>query len=109
MEKFFRYDDKTAVVRTDKGLIHGYQYDGVTIFKGIPYARARRFHDPEPAEPWEGVREATGYGYVCPLLEDDPLDSALGTPHRIGVQSEDCLNLNVWTPGCDGKKRPVMV
>ena len=62
MEKQFRYDFQTAVVETDKGLVHGYEYDGMSIFKGIPYARSKRFHDPEPVEPWDGLREATGYG-----------------------------------------------
>ena len=109
MEKQFRYDFETAVVKTDKGLVHGYEYDGIVIFKGIPYAKAKRFHDPEPADPWEGVREATGYGYVCPLLDRELPGSDLGTPHRIGVQNENCQNLNVWTPGCDGKGRPVLV
>ena len=109
MEKQFRYDFQTAVVETDKGLVHGYEYDGMSIFKGIPYARSKRFHDPEPVEPWDGLREATGYGYVCPLLDEERLDSSLGAPHRIGVQNENCQNLNVWTPACDDKKRPVMV
>ena len=27
----------------------------------------------------------------------------------LGEQSEDCLYLNIWTPGCDAAKRPVMV
>jgi para-nitrobenzyl esterase len=27
----------------------------------------------------------------------------------IGPQSEDCLSLNVFTPGCDGARRPVLV
>ena len=75
MEKQFRYDFQTAVVETDKGLVHGYEYDGMSIFKGIPYARSKRFHDPEPVEPWDGLREATGYGYVCPLLDEERLDS----------------------------------
>ena len=80
MEKQFRYDFQTAVVETDKGLVHGYEYDGMSIFKGIPYARSKRFHDPEPVEPWDGLREATGYGYVCPLLDEERLDSSLGAP-----------------------------
>ncbi len=109
MEKQFRYDAQTAVIKTTKGLIHGYEYDGMSIFKGIPYAKAKRFHDPEPMEPWEGVLETTGYSYVCPLMDPETPDSALHDPHRVGIKSENCQNLNVWTPGCDDKKRPVMV
>lgn len=109
MEKAFRYDFETAIVKTDKGLVHGYEYDGMTIFKGIPYAQAKRFHDPEPVEPWEGILETCTYSYVCPLMDPDRPDGTLDTPHRIGVQSENCQNLNVWTPRCDDKKRPVMV
>ena len=47
MEKSFRYDKDTAVVQTKQGAVHGYEYDGVTVFKGIPYAKAKRFHAPE--------------------------------------------------------------
>ena len=67
MEKMFIYDDKTAVVETEKGKVRGYFYDDMYIFKGIPYAKARRFHAPEPVEPWEGVFQAVSYGCVCPL------------------------------------------
>ena len=35
MEKQFRYDFQTAVVETDKGLVHGYEYDGMSIFTGV--------------------------------------------------------------------------
>lgn len=109
MEKAFRYDGQTAVVQTDKGLVHGYEYDGVVVFKGIPYAKARRFHDPEPADPWEGLLETVGAGCICPHMEREMLAGDLGGAHRIGVQNENCQNLNVWTPGCDEAKRPVMV
>ncbi len=109
MEKKFRYDMQTGVVKTDKGLVHGYEYDGVVVFKGIPYARARRFHEPEPMEPWEGILETVGAGYICPNMEGEMLANDLGGAHRIGVQNENCQNLNVWTPACDDGKRPVMV
>ena len=42
MGKKFIYNDKTAIVETDKGRIRGYFYDGMFIFKGVPYAKARR-------------------------------------------------------------------
>lgn len=105
----FKCGSDAAVVETKQGKIRGYQYDSICIFKGIPYAKARRFHAPEPVEPWEGVLEATSYGYVCPLLELPKPNGELNVPHRYWVMNEDCQNLNVWTPSCDSGKRPVMV
>ncbi len=109
MEKMFIYDDKTAVVETEKGKVRGYFYDDMYIFKGIPYAKARRFHAPEPVEPWEGVFQAVSYGCVCPLLDLPKPGGELMVPHRFWVTDEDCQNLNIWSPGLDGEKRPVMV
>ena len=109
MAHYFACAPGTAVTDTKQGKIRGYIYDGITIFKGIPYAKARRFHAPEPVEPWEGVFEATNYGCVCPLLELPKPNGELNVPHRYWVMNEDCQNLNVWTPACDGGKRPVLV
>lgn len=109
MERKFVYDRETAVVQTDKGKVRGYFYDSMYIFKGIPYAKAERFHAPKPVEAWEGVLETVSYGYVCPLLEMPKPMGELLVPHRYWVMNEDCQNLNVWTPGLDGEKRPVMV
>lgn len=105
----FRCDRTTALIQTDKGTVKGYFYDGLVIFKGIPYAKARRFHAPEFPEPWEGVFDASNYGYVCPLLTNDRPNGELHVPHRFWPMDEDCQNLNVWTPGTDGGKRPVLV
>ena len=109
MEKKFIYDEQTAVVDTDKGKVRGYFYDDMYIFKGIPYAKAKRFHAPEPVEPWEGVFQATSYGYVCPLMDLGKPGGELMVPHRFWVMNEDCQNLNIWSPGLDTGKRPVMV
>lgn len=109
MEKQFDYAEDIALVETGSGKVRGYFYDDVYIFKGIPYARARRFHAPEPVEPWKGVFQATSYGYVCPLLELPKPEGELLVPHRYWVMNEDCQNLNIWTPGLDGERRPVMV
>ena len=105
----FRRDGKTALVQTDRGRIRGYEHDGLRIFKGIPYAKARRFHAPEPAEPWPGVFDASNYGYVCPLLTNDPPRGELYVPHRFWPMDENCLNLNIWTPASEEAKRPVLV
>ncbi len=108
MHKFI-YNTDTAKVTTTKGDIRGYEYDGLSIFKGIPYGTAKRFHDPQPMTPWKGELNCTNYGYVCPLLENEKPAAELCVPHRYWVMDEDCLNLNVWTPALDQKKRPVMV
>lgn len=109
MEHDFKCDGNTAVVCTKQGKLRGYVYDGISIFKGIPYARARRFHAPVPVEPWEGVKDAASYGYVCPLLKTERPQGEVLVPHRYWIMDEDCQNLNVWTPACDGEKRPVLV
>jgi para-nitrobenzyl esterase len=98
-------------VRTRSGRVRGREADGVTAFKGIPYAAPPfgpdRFGPPRPPQPWDGVRDATEPGptaphpgYVAPydLLLPDPL-----------IPGEDCLNLNVWTPDPGGAGLPVMV
>ena len=69
MEKQFLYAKNSVTVDTKQGKVRGYRYNQVSVFKGIPYAKARRFHAPEPLENWEGALEATRFGYVCPRLE----------------------------------------
>ena len=108
MEREFRFNQDTAVVKTTEGTIQGYFDDGLYIFKGVPYAEAERFHDPHPAH-WEGIKNCTSYGYVCPLLSLPSPNNELLVPHRYWVMNEDCMNLNVWTEGLDDQKRPVIV
>jgi para-nitrobenzyl esterase len=104
------------VVDTASGKIRGAAADGINAFKGIPYgastAGANRFMPPQKPEPWSGVREAVDWAGHAPQAfagRRRPEVSALsGTPDKVPV-SEDCLTLNVWTPGLDATKRPVMV
>ena len=105
----FICDNKQTVVNTDKGKVKGYFYDHTYVFQGIPYAKAKRFHAPVEVEAWDGIFEATSYGYVCPLLDLGKPSGEVLTAHRYWVMNEDCQNLNVWTPGLDNKKRPVIV
>lgn len=109
MAKHFAKGKGIAEVRTDRGVIRGYEYGEAVIFKGIPYAKAHRFHRPEPVPVWEGVLDCTSYGYVCPIRTPGKPNGEVNIPHRYWVQNEDCQNLNLWTPALDGKKRPVMV
>lgn len=109
MERTFRFDAGAAVAETTKGKVRGYYYNDINIFKGIPYAKAKRFHAPEPMDAWEGVFDATSYGCVCPLLELPKPGGEIHVPHRYWVMDEECQNLNIWTPAMDDGKRPVMV
>lgn len=101
-----------AVAQTANGKVAGYIQDGVTIFKGIPYAKANRFEAPVQADSWEGIRSCRQYGPVSPQgarsgWANDEIAFAFNW--NDGVQGEDCLRLNVWTPALDSRKRPVMV
>lgn len=109
MKHVFSREKAAPVVSTRQGKVRGYCYDGLVIFKGIPYAQAERFHAPRPAVPWEGTFDAGSYGLVCPLLEGDRPRGELLVPHRFWPTDENCQNLNIWTPSTDGGRRPVLV
>ena len=104
------------VVETADGRVQGVTERGVSIFKGIPYAAPplgeRRFRPPHKVEPWSGVREARSYGNMAIQAENvfalPPDLLELFTLGGCEKTSEDCLYLNVWTSGLDGKKRPVL-
>lgn len=109
MVKKFMFDE-VPVIQTKAGKLKGYFYNGVHIFKGIPYAQAKRFQMPEEVTPWEGIKDATSYGYVCPLMAQDNPSSELMVPHRYWPQDENCQNLNIWTKTLDeNAKKPVLV
>lgn len=109
MAKQFEYD-RLPVVETVYGKLRGYQSEGTYIFKGIPYAQAKRFQKPAPPDMWEGVKEAASYGFVCPMLQQDNPSGELLVPHRYWPQNENCLNLNIWTQSLEKEaKRPVLV
>ncbi|MBN9112330.1 MAG: carboxylesterase/lipase family protein [Pseudonocardia sp.] len=86
---------------TSVGRVRGTREQGVTVFRGIPFAAPPvgdlRFAAPAPPAPWDGVREATAFGPP--------------PPHTgCAADGADWLTLNVWTPdpGRDARL-PVMV
>jgi para-nitrobenzyl esterase len=107
----------TAEVVTESGKASGYVRNGIFTFKGIPYAAStegdRRFLPPIKPQTWSGVRSCRQHGYVCPQAARTGWandEESFLFSWDDGVQSEDCLHLNLWTHGInDGKKRPVMV
>jgi para-nitrobenzyl esterase len=108
----------TAVVETATGRLRGTLDAGVYSFKGVPYGAStgggNRFRPPTPPATWRGVREAVGYAGRAWQLPNRPkrraaLETLLG-PADATPESEDCLTLNIWTPGLgNGAGRPVMV
>lgn len=108
----------TPAVETASGNVRGVFSAGIYSFKGVPYGAPtggrHRFMPPQPVEPWAGVREALAYGGRAWQLPGRPqrravLETLLGPPDTT-PEGEDCLNLNLWTPGLgDRGKRPVMV
>jgi para-nitrobenzyl esterase len=102
---------KELNVETRRGWVRGSLEGDVLVFRGIPFAKPpvgpRRFGAPEPPEPWREVLDATRFGPASHQA-NRPLAGILGI--LVDEESEDCLNLNVWTPAPrDGARRPVMV
>ncbi len=96
-------------VTIETGTLKGVTQDGVTAFKGVPYAAPPvgdlRWQPPQPAADWSGIRDASAYGPDCKQLPF-PGDAA-----PLGVESsEDCLYTNVWRPAEPAsEKLPVMI
>ncbi|HEU5381543.1 MAG TPA: carboxylesterase/lipase family protein [Ktedonobacteraceae bacterium] len=98
-------------METTTGKIRGATIDAITSFKGIPYGGPtdglNRFRPPVRPESWAGVRDALAYGNSSPQPASGL--SLFRTASRPEPESEDCLYLNVWTPGVGNiHKRPVL-
>ncbi|HEX2935949.1 MAG TPA: carboxylesterase family protein [Bacteroidales bacterium] len=92
-----------APVKTQNGLVQGTLEEGLTVYKGIPFAAPPtgdlRWKAPQPAKNWDGVKQTTTFAPA-------PFQGG-NTPSG---KSEDCLYLNVWTPAKSANdKIPVLV
>lgn len=93
-------------VSTDEGLVSGIHKDGLTVYKGIPFAAPPlgklRWKMPQPPKPWTGVYKADAFKPEC--------EQGGSYADKSAPMSEDCLYLNIWTPAASpGAKLPVMV
>jgi para-nitrobenzyl esterase len=119
----FAFGEDAPMATTTTGKVSGRVEDGINVFRGIPYGedtQKTRFKAPLPVVGWSGVKECWEWSTRAPQLTGERTGraaTASGEPARAGFhlppdkgeQSEDCLHVNVWTPGLrDGKKRPVL-
>lgn len=103
-----------GVARTRAGRVRGLIKNGTHQFWSVPYGApaggANRFMPPQAPESWPDVRDHFEIRYTAPqqpgVTEPAPVVAAV---NRFMPQSEDCLTVNVFTPGLDNKARPVMV
>ncbi|WP_232522391.1 carboxylesterase/lipase family protein [Marinimicrobium alkaliphilum] len=90
------------VITTRSGRLVGTTDHGINVFKGIPYGAdtgAYRFMAPRREQPWSHTRDALEFGPAAPQGSS-----------RLEGTSEDCLSLNIWTPGVrDQGARPILV
>ena len=111
-----------GIVQTAYGQVSGLEltgaYEGITQFRGIPFAGPPvgelRWRAPQSPASWQGVRECLSYGPVCIQPTNGDLDAEPWATdfYYMGAmpQSEDCLYLNVTTGAADqDEKRPVYV
>ncbi len=114
----------TPIVEIRDGKVQGLVNDrGVLVFRNIPYgastAGSGRFMPPRPPQPWTGIRDAAVEGpkspQASPVFGREALRDVMEPVLRLDQpMSEDCLHVNVFTPGLQGAdtqvaRRPVMV
>ncbi len=100
------------VAMTQYGAVRGTIEEGINVFRGIPYGadtRNTRFQPANPPAPWEGVRDTVNFPDTIPQVGGGNVLFRTWAPDPAPDMSEDTLGLNVWTPGIDGRERPVMV
>jgi para-nitrobenzyl esterase len=88
------------------GTVSGVVTDGISIFKGVPFAAPPvgdlRWKAPAPVVPWSGVKAANSFANACMQAPNSQGNTA--------PVSEDCLYLNVWSPAKSAsEKLPVIV
>ena len=103
----------STIATTTAGQIRGEQIPEGGVFRGVPFAAPptgeRRYLPPTPSDRWDGVRDCTSFGPICPQVQLGEMGGVLAALGSGEPMDEDCLFLNVWTPAVDDGRRPTMV
>lgn len=101
-----------SVVETTDGILEGIEENDLLVFKAVPFAAPptgdNRWLPPQPVATWQGVRTAQSFADIS-IQVSGSMSTIFGEAAEALSQSEDCLYLNVWTPGLDSSARPVMI
>lgn len=97
-----------TIIQLQTGTIKGKLSDHALAFLGIPYAKPPigelRFRKTQKPDPWEGIKDCTSYSPICCQPKQHFDENKMEVPQS----EENSLTLNVFTPACDNKKRPVV-
>ena len=98
---------------TKQGQLRGIEKLGCLQFRGVPFAAPPvgdlRWRSPRPPSSWDGLRDATQFGAICPQVAGTLEALGAGRVREENPMDEDCLTLNLFTPSVDDARRPVMV
>jgi para-nitrobenzyl esterase len=91
----------------DTGRLEGTTTHGLVIYKGVPFAAPPvgelRWREPQPVQPWKGIRSANEFAPAC-------MQNTVSMPGEAPPPTdEDCLYLNIWAPASGGRSLPVFV
>jgi len=104
-----------SIINTASGKVEGFLHDGISVFKGIPFAEPPvgqlRWKAPVPVAAWSGIKKCTEYG--ASPVQNDPVPFMCWSKEFLIPKepiNEDCLYLNVWTKSTStNSKKPVLV
>ena len=110
--------DNIAIAETVYGKVRGFIHKDINNFLGIPYGAnttgKNRFMPPQKPDPWKDIYPAVYWPNAAPQLTENFFSRdrylAFTDYWHYDDISENCLGINVWTPGYnDGSKRPVIL
>src|ERR1700748_2763513 len=103
----FAFGEVAPLATTTGGKVSGRVENGISVFRGVPYAedtRKTRFNAPPPAVPWSGVKECVEWSTRAPQMagertgrgvtaSGEPVRAGVHLPPDTGEQGGDCLHV----------------